>query len=54
MQGRDYHLKIEGQAEIDNFVSESIGDFAIKDDRYGATDCVCYKNVVSRRCNGVK
>tara|TARA_B100002051_G_C16703495_1_gene622348 strand:- start:150 stop:1490 length:1341 start_codon:yes stop_codon:yes gene_type:complete len=43
MQGRDYSLLIEGQAEIKNFVSESIGDFAIKDDRYGATDCVAIR-----------
>ena len=43
MQGRDYSLLIEGQAEIKNFVSESIGDYAIKDSRYGATDCVAVR-----------
>ena len=43
MQGRDYSLLIEGQAEIKNFVSESIGDYAIKDPRYDATDCVAIR-----------
>ena len=43
MQGRDYSLLIEGQAEITNFVSESIGEYAIKDSRYGATDCVAIR-----------
>ena len=43
MQGRDYRLKIEGQAEIDNFVSEPIDEIALKDPRYGATDCVAVR-----------
>ena len=43
MQGRDYSLLIQGQAEITNFVSESIGEYAIKDSRYGATDCVAIR-----------
>ena len=43
MNGRDYRLKIEGQANIENFVSESIDEIALKDPRYGATDCVAIR-----------
>ena len=43
MNGRDYRLKIQGQANIENFVSESIDEIALKDPRYGATDCVAIR-----------
>ncbi|WP_435163870.1 hypothetical protein [Candidatus Pelagibacter bacterium nBUS_25] len=43
IQGKDYRNVIKGQAEIQNFISESLGEYAIKDPRYNATDCVAIK-----------
>ena len=43
MQGREYRLKIEGQAAIENYNDESIDEIALKDPRYGATDCVAIR-----------
>ena len=43
MQGREYRLKIEGQAEIENFNDMSIDEIALTDPRYGATDCVAIR-----------
>jgi len=40
IQARDYRLKIKGQAKIENFNSVQIDEVALKDSRYGATDCV--------------
>ena len=43
IQGKDYRNIIKGQAEIQNFISESLGEYAIKDPRYNATDCVAIR-----------
>ena len=43
IQGKDYRNVIKGQAEITNFISESIGEYGIKDPRYNATDCVAIR-----------
>jgi hypothetical protein len=43
IQGKDYRNVIKGQAEIQNFISESLGEYAIKDPRYNATDCVAIR-----------
>ena len=34
---------IQAQAEIEGLVTESLGEFAIKDPRYKATDCVAIR-----------
>jgi len=43
IQGKDYRNVIKGQAEITNFISESLGEYGIKDPRYNATDCVAIR-----------
>jgi len=43
IQGKDYRNVIKGQAEIKNFISESLGEYGIKDPRYNATDCVAIR-----------
>ena len=43
LQGREYRLKIDGQAAIKNFNDTSIDEIALKDPRYGATDCVAIR-----------
>jgi|TARA_B110000211_G_scaffold132041_1_gene151511 hypothetical protein len=43
IQGKDYRTVIKGQAEIKDFISESLGEYAIKDPRYNATDCVAIR-----------
>ena len=43
LQGREYRLKIDGQAAIKNFNDISIDEIALKDPRYGATDCVAIR-----------
>ena len=43
IQGKDYTNVIQAQAEIEGLVTESLGEFAIKDPRYKATDCVAIR-----------
>ena len=43
IQGKDYRTVIKGQAEIKDFISESLGEYGIKDPRYDATDCVAIR-----------
>ena len=43
IQGREYRLKIEGQAAIENYNDQSIDEIALKDPRYGATDCIAIR-----------
>ena len=43
IQGKDYTNLIQAQAEIEGLVTESLGEFAIKDPRYKATDCVAIR-----------
>ena len=43
IQGREYRLKIEGQAAIENFNDMSVDEIALTDPRYGATDCIAIR-----------
>jgi hypothetical protein len=43
IQGKDYTNVIQAQGEIEGLVTESLGEFAIKDPRYKATDCVAIR-----------